>query len=89
MDYVVCVVQIDWVVWPVSMYKVVWGISLCLPPARVGRHIDFPLASVCLSVCLSVTKSCPLYNSITVTVITMKLHTFVKHIETTCHAQEP
>ena len=70
---------------------------LCLPPVRVGRHIVFPLASVCLyvcgsvglSVCLSVTKSCPLYNLITVTDISTKLHTFVKHIETTCHAQEP
>ena len=45
--------------------------------------------SVGLSVCLSVTKSCPLYNLITVTDISTKLHTFVKHIETTCHAQEP
>ena len=62
---------------------------LCLPPVRVGRHIVFPLASVCLWVCLSVTKSCPLYNLITVTDISTKLHTFVKHIETTCHAQEP
>ena len=59
------------------------------PPVRVGRHIVFPLASVGLSVCLSVTKSCPLYNLITVTDISTKLHTFVKHIETTCHAQEP
>ena len=24
--------------------------TLCLPPARVNRHIVFPLASVCLSV---------------------------------------
>ena len=56
-------------------------------------YVVFPLASVCLcvcvSVCLSVTKSCPLYNLITVTDISTKLHTFVKHIETTCHAQEP
>ena len=44
---------------------------------------------VCLPVCLSVTKSCPLYNLITFTDISMKLHTFVKYIETTCHAQEP
>ena len=44
---------------------------------------------VCGSVCLSVTKSCPLYNLITVTDISTKLHTFVKNIETTCHAQEP
>ena len=48
-----------------------------------------PLVSVCVSVCLSVTKPCPLYNLITVTDISMKLHTFVKHIETMCHAQEP
>ena len=60
--------------------------QLSLPhPARVGRHIVFPLASVCLSV----TKSCPLYNLITVTDISTSLHTFVKHIETTCRAQEP
>ena len=63
------------------------------PPAWVGRHIVFPLASVCGSVCLCVcfsgTKSCPPYNLITVTDILTKLHTFVKHIETTCHAQEP
>ena len=42
--------------------------------------------SVCVSVCVSVTKSCPLYNLITVTDIATKLHTFVKHIETMCHA---
>ena len=72
----------------------VGGESACFPvimspPVRVGRHIVFPLASVCLCVCLSVTKSCPRYNLITVTDISTKLHTFVKHIETTCHAQEP
>ena len=69
-----------------------WCSELCPPPpARVGRHIVFPLASVCLCVCvcLSVTKSCPLYNLITVTDISTKLHTFVKHIETMCYAQEP
>ena len=42
--------------------------------------------SVCVSVCLSVIKSCPLYNLKTVTDISTKLHTFVKQIETTCHA---
>ena len=42
------------------------------PPARVRRHIVFSLASVCLWVCLSVTKSCPLYNLNTVTDISMK-----------------
>ena len=84
-----------------SCFRLFYGSLLCLPPVRVGRHIVFPLASVCLcvcvsvglwvcgSVCLSVTKSCPLYNLITVTDISTKLHTFVKHIETTCHAQEP
>ena len=52
-----------------------------------GDILFFPLR---LSVCLSVRhKSFPLYNLITVTDISMKLHTFVKHIETTCHAQEP
>ena len=52
-----------------------------------GNILFFPLRlSVCLSVCLSVTKSCPLYNLITVTDISTKLHTFVKHIETMCHA---
>ena len=54
-----------------------------------GDILFFPLhLSVYLSVCLSVTKSCPLYNLITVTDISMKLHPFVQHIETTCHAQE-
>ena len=47
-----------------------------------GDILFFPLR-------LSVTKSCPLYNLITVTDISKKLHTFVKHIETPCHAQEP
>ena len=62
------------------------------PPCKGRETYCFPLASVCVSVglwvCLSVTKSCPLYNLITVTDISMKLHTFVKHIDTTCHAQE-
>ena len=65
--------------------------ELCLPPARVGRNCFSPCVcvSVSLCVCLSVTKSCPLYNLITVTDISTKLHTIVKHIETMCHAQEP
>ena len=55
-----------------------------------GDILFFPLRpSVGLCVCLSGTKSCPLYNLITVTDISNKLHTFVKHIETMCHAQEP
>ena len=66
------------------------------PPDRVGRHIDFPRASVRLSVRH---KSCPLYNLKTVkdfsmklkTVkdFSMKLGTLVNHDETMCHAQEP
>ena len=32
---------------------------------------------------------CPLYNLITVRSISRKLNTLVKHIQTTCHAQEP
>ena len=58
-------------------------------PLQGSGDIVFPLASVCGSVCLSVTKLCPLYNLITDTAISTKLHTFVKHIETTCLAQEP
>ena len=59
---------------------------LCLPLQGSGDILIFPLR---LWVCLSVTKLCPLYNLITVTDISTKLHTFVKHIETRCHAQEP
>ena len=56
--------------------------TYCFSPCVCG--------SVRLWVCLSVRhKSCPLYNLITLTDISTKLHTFVKHIETTCHAQEP
>ena len=43
--------------------------------------IVFPLNS-------DVTKLCLLYNLKTVKDISMKLHTFVKHIQSTCHAQE-
>ena len=58
------------------------------PPCKGWETYCFS-PCVCGSVCLSVTKSCPLYNLITVTDISTKQHTFVKHIETTCHAQEP
>ena len=37
---------------------------------------------------LSITKVCPLYNLITVRDISTKLLTFVRHIQTTCHAQK-
>ena len=54
------------------------------PPCK-GRETYCFSPGVCGSVCLSVTKLCRLYNLITVTDISKKLHTFVKHIETTCH----
>ena len=57
------------------------------PPDRVGRHIVFPRASVCPSVCPY--KSCRLYNLKTVKDFSMKLGTLVNHDETMCHAQEP
>ena len=70
-----------------------------LPMQRVKRHIVLYLPPgifffclrlfVHLSVSLSVTKLCPLYNLKTVRDSSTKLHTFVKHIQTTCHAQEP
>ena len=63
--------------------------SFIMSPPCKGLETYCFSPCVCLSVCLSVTKSCPLYNLITVTDISTKLHTFVKHIETTCHAQEP
>ena len=67
----------------------------------VVRHIDFKRIfmsppwkggeTYCFSTCVCpwVTKSCPLYNLITVRDISTKLPTFVKHIQTTCHTQEP
>ena len=36
----------------------------------------------------SIIKLCLFYNLITVRDISAKLHTFVKHFQTTCHAQE-
>ena len=42
--------------------------------------------SLRLFVGLSVTKSCPLYNLITIRDISMKLHSFVKHFQTSCCA---
>ena len=51
----------------------------------LGDILCFPLH---LSVRLSVTKLCPLYNLITVRDISTKLHTFMKHIQKTYHAQE-
>ena len=56
--------------------------TYCFPPGVCGSvYLSVCLCvCVCLSVCLSITKSCPLYNLITVTNISAKLHTFVKHI---------
>ena len=62
---------------------------LCNPSCKGRETLFFPLRlSVHLSVCLSVTKSCLLYNLITVSDISTKLHTFLKHIEKICHAQD-
>ena len=61
------------------------SIFLCPPPPTPmkgsGDILIFPLR-------LSVTKSCPLYNLKMVRDISTKLHTFVKHIQTMCHAQK-
>ena len=70
----------------ISDNKFSWNICVS-PPVSIGRPIIFPLASVCGSVCPSQNRL--LYNLITVIDISTKLHTFVKHIKTTCHAQEP
>ena len=56
------------------------------PPFRVGRHIVFPRASVCLSVCLS--QTCPLYNLKTTYAIFTKLYTNINEHEMTCRVQE-
>ena len=77
-----------------KMKELEFSQDIMLPPCK-GRetYCSSPCVRLCvcgcLSVCLSVTKSCPLYNLKTVTDISTKLHTVVKHIETTCHAQEP
>ena len=69
---------------PFSLFH--FNVLLCLPLEGSGDILFFPL---CLSVCLSVHHKILLYNLITVRDISTKLHTFVKHIQTTCHAQEP
>ena len=77
-----------WHLWEMSLF--LCFILMCYYASNwKGRVIYCFSPPVCLSVCLSVTKSCPLYNLITVRDISTKLHTFVKHIQTTCHAQEP
>ena len=63
------------------------------PPFRVGRHIVFPRASVCLSVrpsvCLCVChKSCPLHNLKTAQAIFTKLYTNINQHEMTWRVQE-
>ena len=67
---------------PFSLFH--FNVLLC-PLDGSGDILFFPLR---LSVCLSVSKPCLLYNLITVKDISMTFHTFVKHIQTTCHAQE-
>ena len=48
--------------WKIIIFKII-DTRIMSPPFRVGRHIVFPQASVCLSVCLSVChKSCSLYD---------------------------
>ena len=54
-------------------------------PRKDPETYCFPLVSVRLSV----TKSCPIYNLKTSRDVSTKLQTLVKHIQTTCHAQEP
>ena len=67
-----------------------WQTSfLCLPPLGFGDILFLQGSSVCLSICLSVTKSCPLRNLKTVQDIIMKLHVNINHHWTTCGAQEP
>ena len=51
----------------------VWRLSFMSPHFRVERHIVFAMV-VCPSVCLSVTKSCPLCNLKTVQDILMERH---------------
>ena len=51
----------------------VWRLSFMSPHFRVGRHIVFAMVA-CPSVCMSVTKSCPLCNLKTVQDILMELH---------------
>ena len=85
-----------WALWPIifssnddpRLTLTYFTAKIMSPPGK-GRETYCSSPCFCLSVWLSVTKSCLLHNVITVTDISMKLHTFVKHIETMCHAQEP
>ena len=52
---------------------------------KVGWHVVYGLNP--LIICNAI--SCPLYNLIAVIGISTELNTFIKHIQTTCHAQEP
>ena len=58
-------------------------------PLEGSGDILFSIEPGCLSVHLSFTKLCKFYNLIPVRDISTKLHTLVKHIQTTRHAQEP
>ena len=75
--------------YPFSLVLCPYPKVLIMSPPCKGRETYCFSPCLCPSICLSVTKLCPLYNLITVTDISMKLHTFVKHFEMMCHAQEP
>ena len=68
-------------------FLIVWKLygDYVSPLEGSGDILFFPF----LSVCLSVTKSCLLYNLKTIRDISKKLHTFVKHIQMMCHAKKP
>ena len=62
------------------------------PPSGLGDILFLPQSvcpSIWLSVCQSITKSCPLCNLKTVQDIFMKLHININQHWTTCRAQEP
>ena len=58
--------------------------TTCHPLEPYFLHVYFSPLPLFVGLC--VTKSCPLYNLITVIDISTKLDTFVKHIQTVCHA---
>ena len=68
---------------PFSLFH--FNVLLCLPLEESVIYCFSPC--VCLPVCPS--QHPVRSNLITVRYISTKLRTFVKHIQTTCHAQEP
>ena len=72
------------------------AMKLCTPEKHIQTTCHAQEPEICfgyfwsyfpLIICDAI--SCPLYNLITVRGISTKLNTFVKYIQTTCHAQEP